>query len=391
MGQGGPSHAAGEQVEELRVLRVFAVRPEDLVVPGADPPPQITFRGFEHAPQLLMRARRKPQLGGGHEQWPLEALPHRVDGRIYPVAGAGRGRNLFQQRREARLREVGHRRNEELVARREVMQQTATGHPRPGLNLHRGPRIAVLDETLDGGVEDDEVKVVILSADGPHFSAGHDLREFAVTSGDRRGRLDGHRPVGCWGGFDLPGIEGWMAMEEETFLGLCWRWRNLPKPTIAQVQGRAIAGGLMLVWVCDLIVAATDAEFSDPVVAFGVNGHEFFVHPWEVGPRRAKEMLFTGDAITAEDARRLGMVNHVVDAGRLSQFTLGLAERIARQPSMGLKLAKQSVNQALDAQGQWTALQSALSLHEIGHAHNMALYDLPVHPDGAKLIRDGHR
>jgi enoyl-CoA hydratase len=243
-----------------------------------------------------------------------------------------------------------------------------------------------VNDAFDLAAQDDGVKVVILAADGPHFSSGHDLRDF-ITSGTNNGLPDDRSPVGCWGGFDLPGVEGWMAMEEELFLGLCWRWRNFPKPTIAQVQGKAIAGGLMLVWVCDLIVAAADAEFSDPVVAFGVNGHEFFVHPWELGPRRAKEMLYTGDAITAEEARQLGMVNRVVDLDQLESSTLQLAQHIARQPSMGLKLAKQAVNQALDAQGQWTALQAAFSLHQIGHANNLAVHGTLVDPSGAASIR----
>ncbi|MEW6471469.1 MAG: enoyl-CoA hydratase [Actinomycetota bacterium] len=248
-----------------------------------------------------------------------------------------------------------------------------------------------LNDAFDRAAQDDAVKVVILAADGPHFSAGHDLADFGVTPGSPAGGTDGHRPVTCWGGFDLPGAEGWMAMEEEVFLGLCWRWRNFPKPTVAQVQGKAIAGGLMLVWVCDLVVAAADAEFSDPVVAFGVNGHEFFTHAWEVGPRRAKEMLFTGEPITAGEARALGMVNRVVAREELEDHTLALAERIARQPSMGLKLAKQAVNQSLDAQGQWTAIQAAFSLHEVGHSHNMQRFGLPVDPDGAAAIRAQHR
>ena len=95
------------------------------------------------------------------------------------------------------------------------------------------------------------------------------------------------------------GAEGMMAREEEIYLGFCTRWRQLPKPTIAQVQGKVIAGGLMLVWPCDLVVASEDATFSDPVVAFGVNGGEYFAHPWEVGARKAKEMLFTGEPLTA--------------------------------------------------------------------------------------------
>lgn len=143
----------------------------------------------------------------------------------------------------------------------------------------------------------------------------------------------------------------------------------------------------MLVWVCDLIVAAADAEFSDPVVAFGLNGHEYFVHPWEVGARQAKQMLFTGDAISAERAFQLGMVNDVVPPDDLDSFSRALAERIASRPTMGLKLAKQAVNQALDAQGQWGAIQAAFSLHELGHSHNMQVHNLPIDPEGAAAIR----
>jgi len=246
-----------------------------------------------------------------------------------------------------------------------------------------------VNDAFDLAAQDDAVKVVILAAEGPHFSAGHDLADFEVVGGalGKEPRMTDHTPVGCWGGFDLPGVEGWMAMEEEVFLGLCWRWRNLPKPTIASVQGKAIAGGLMLVWVCDLIVAAENAQFSDPVVAFGMNGHEFFVHTWELGARRAKEMLFMGSSVSAQEAYQLGMVNRVVPTEQLEDATLAMAERIAAQPSIGLKLAKQAVNQSLDAQGQWTALQAAFSIHETGHAHNMLLHGRPVDPAGVGLVR----
>jgi enoyl-CoA hydratase len=247
-----------------------------------------------------------------------------------------------------------------------------------------------LNAAFDLAAQDDGVKVVILAGEGPSFSAGHDLRAaFVVTSEDQRLAAWGDQPpVSCWGGFTQPGAEGWMAMEEELFLGLCWRWRNFPKPTIAATQGKVIAGGLMLAWVCDLIIAAEDTTFSDPVVAFGLNGHEYFVHTWELGARKAKELLFTGGAITAGEAKALGMVNQIVPSAQLQEAALAMAMRIARMPSIGLKLAKQSVNQSLDAQGQWTALQSAFSLHEVGHAHNRELHGMGVDPGGASRIRE---
>ena len=189
------------------------------------------------------------------------------------------------------------------------------------------------------------------------------------------------------GGFHKPGQEGHMSHEQEVFIGFCWRWRNMPKPTIAAVQGKAIAGGLMLVWPFDLIVASEDAQFSDPVVTFGVNGHEYFVHAWEVGHRKAKEMLFTGESISAQEGKELGMVNRVVKREDLMSETLALAEKIARQPSMGLKLSKLAVNQSLDAQGMWTAIQSAFNLHHVGHAHMRIMHGQAVEPTGAKKIK----
>ena len=125
------------------------------------------------------------------------------------------------------------------------------------------------------------------------------------------------------------------------------------------------------------------------MVAFGVNGHEFFVHAYEVGHRKAKEMLFTGDAIGAAEAKTLGMVNHVVARDELESFTLALAEKIAKRPSIGLKLAKMSVNQSLDAQGMWTAVQSAFGLHHLGHTHALAVHGIRVDPNGARMIREG--
>ena len=237
-----------------------------------------------------------------------------------------------------------------------------------------------IDRALNLAMHDDDIRVVVIGADGPHFSSGHHLRD--------RSRIGEFTPpIMGVGGYERPGQEGHMAMEQEVFIGFCWRWRNMPKPTIAQVQGKAIAGGLMLVWPFDLIVAAEDAQFSDPVLAFGVNGHEYFVHAWELGHRKAKEMLFTGDAISAQEGKELGMVNHVVPTGELESFTLDLASKIARQPLFGLKLAKLAVNQSLDAQGMYSAINSAFGLHHLGHANSRILHQMGVNPAGEKKIR----
>jgi enoyl-CoA hydratase len=237
-----------------------------------------------------------------------------------------------------------------------------------------------INDALDIAMDDDEVNVVIFAADGKNFSSGHDLSD-RVRIGDLR------PPVLGFGGYRHKGPQGHMSREQEVYLGFCWRWRNLPKPIIVQVQGKAIAGGLMLIWPFDLIIASDDTEFSDPVVAFGMNGHEFFVHAFELGHRKAKQMLFTGEPIGAAEAKALGMVNEVVPRAELESFTLAMAEKIASRPAIGLKTAKMSVNQSMDAQGMWNAVQSAFNLHQFGHANNFALYGQLVDPEGLDIIK----
>ena len=217
-----------------------------------------------------------------------------------------------------------------------------------------------------------DVKVIVFQADGPHFCSGHDMRD---TESHKEFNL-----VFPVGGFGREGQEGHMAWEEEVYFNMCWRWRNLPKPVIAAAQGKTIAGGLMLLWIADVIIAADDAMFSDPVVAMGVNGVEYFNHPWEVGPRKAKEMLFTGEWLTAEEAHQWGMVNRVVPADKLREETMAMAQTIAKRPSFALKLAKESVNQTLEAQGQWNALRTAFVHQHLAHSHNRVKFGMPVDP-----------
>lgn len=231
-----------------------------------------------------------------------------------------------------------------------------------------------LNHCFDLAARDSDVKVIVLRAEGKHFSSGHDLR-------DRSSHLD-FPQVFPQSPFTGEGQEGMMAHEEEVYFNMCWRWRNIPKPVIAAAHGKTIAGGLMLLWVADIIIAADDATFSDPVVAFGVNGVEYFGHPWELGARKAKELLFTGDSITAQEAMTLGMVNKVVEAANLDAATMEMAQTIAQRPGFALKLAKESVNQALEAQGQYTAMKAAFSLQHLGHANNRLRFGMPIDPSG---------
>lgn len=234
-----------------------------------------------------------------------------------------------------------------------------------------------LNDAFDRAVADDDVKVVVLAGADPHFSAGHDLRDAA----DKKLGRD-FPVVSAWGAFEAAGAEGRYAREQEIYLQNTRRWRNLMKPTIAQVQGKCLAGGLMLAWACDLIVASDDATFCDPVVAMGVCGVEWFVHPWELGPRKAKELLWTGDSWSAEEARSFGMVNHVVARDQLASFTLELAGKIAAKPTFAVKTVKEAINRTLDIQGQNSAIEQAFGLHHLCHAHNMMKFGVIVDPSG---------
>lgn len=231
-----------------------------------------------------------------------------------------------------------------------------------------------LNACFDDAARRSDVKVIVLRAEGPHFSSGHDLR-------DRSDPTD-FDAVFPQSGFTGEGQEQMMAHEEEVYFNMCWRWRNLPKPVIAAAQGKTIAGGLMLLWVADIIIAADDATFSDPVVAFGVNGVEYFAHPWEMGARKAKEILFTGDSLTAHEAHALGMVNKVVPVESLESETMEMSRRIAARPGFALKLAKESVNQAQESQGLYEALRAAFSLQQLGHANNRLRFGKPIDPSG---------
>ncbi|MFD6399194.1 enoyl-CoA hydratase [Nocardia sp. NPDC060249] len=220
----------------------------------------------------------------------------------------------------------------------------------------------LLDE-LDGAwtraAQDPEVAVIVLRGEGKHFSAGHDLKDRWPSPQDIT-------------------LEWIYQNESRRYLEYSLRWRNVPKPSIAAVQGRCIAGGLLLCWPCDLIVAADDALFSDPVVLMGIGGVEYHGHTWELGARKAKEILFTGRAVTATEAEQVGMVNTVVPRAELDEQTRALATRIAAMPSFGLRQAKRAVNQTLDVQGFYAAIQSVFDVHSTGHGNALSVNGFPI-------------
>jgi enoyl-CoA hydratase len=196
---------------------------------------------------------------------------------------------------------------------------------------------------------DDDVRVVVLGAVGDHFSAGHDLKSARVE-----------RPN--------PTVEQRWNYEEEHFLEYCLRLHDLKKPTIAQVQGACIAGGYMVANMCDLIVCADNAFFSDPVAhSMGTASLEVLIHPWVMGMRKAKELIFTGARLPAAEALQIGMVNRVVPVAELEQATLELANTIAAAPPYGLRFTKRSLNRTWDAQGFRAAISAHFDLHQLSH------------------------
>jgi enoyl-CoA hydratase len=251
-------------------------------------------------------------------------------------------------------------------------------------NAQNSAMTYALDAAFTKAVDDDEVKVIVLAGAGKHFSAGHDIG----TPGRDVDQTFERKAVMWWDHVDKPGGDQRYAREMEVYLGMCRRWREIPKPTIAMVQGACIAGGLMLAWVCDLIVAADDAFFSDPVVRMGIPGVEYFAHPWVLGPRAAKEFLFTGERFDAAWALRHGMVNRVVPRDELHKETHQLAARIAEMPRFGLALTKRAVNQAEDQMGLRTGMDSVFGLHHFAHAHNAETAKDSLAGMNARSMRD---
>jgi enoyl-CoA hydratase len=254
-------------------------------------------------------------------------------------------------------------------------------------NAQNSAMTYALDEAFSRAVDDAEVKVIVLGGAGKHFSAGHDIG----TPGRDVDQEFDRKAVMWWTHVDREGGDQRFARESEVYMGMCRRWREIPKPTIAMVQGGCIAGGLMLAWVCDLVVASDDAFFSDPVVRMGIPGVEYFAHPWVMGTRAAKEFLFTGDRFDAQRAREVGMVNKVVPRDDLEGEVAAIAERIAQMPQFGLALTKKAVNQAEDQMGMRTGMDSVFGLHHFAHSHNAEVSQDPLAGLDARGMRDAGR
>ena len=218
-----------------------------------------------------------------------------------------------------------------------------------------------LDAAFDEADADDAVRVVILAGAGMHFSSGHDLKAIVGDTEPDKWRLMRETP------------EGKMHHEKVMYFDRCKKIHDFRKPTIASVQGSCIAAGLMLACMCDLIVAADDAHFSNPVLRMTGAGVELLVEPWELGIRKAKEFLWTGDIIDAQEAWRLGLVNQVVPAADLADRSHQLAERIALVPPATAQVVKDTINQTADLMGQSASWKYHFMAHHWMHNTSTAL------------------
>jgi enoyl-CoA hydratase len=182
---------------------------------------------------------------------------------------------------------------------------------------------------MDEAEADDEVKVVVLTGAGKAFSAGFDISSEAEK-----------------------GIEGAFGWREELArdVDVTMRLWSLPKPTIAAVKGWCLGGACELAMACDMIVAAEDAKLGEPEIRFG-SGPVTLLMPFVIGQKKTNELLYTGDAVDAREAYRLGLVNHVVPAAALEAEVAELVRKIAPTPLPVLRLTKIALTRAYEAMG----------------------------------------
>jgi enoyl-CoA hydratase len=198
-----------------------------------------------------------------------------------------------------------------------------------------------LDAAFAQAVADNDVRVIVLGGAGEHFSSGHDLgTEQELADAEAR-----PYPSGMRGDFE----RSWSLYVENSL-----RWRELPKPTLAAVQGYCIFGGYLIATVMDLIIAADDAKFLPAHL-------QHFSAPWDLGIRKAKEVLFENRFIDASEALELGLANRVVPRAELEAEAFAQAERIAQTDPLTLRMTKFSINQAQDAMGYRFSTQAAHS------------------------------
>ncbi len=216
------------------------------------------------------------------------------------------------------------------VLHREAVLRVVMNRPHARNALSEG-LMAALQAALDEAAADRESRVIVLAANGPVFSSGHDLKEMTA-----------HRQAGDRGRAAFEAIFAQCSKLMQTIV-------RHPKPIIAEVQGTATAAGCQLVASCDLAIASTNAKFATP----GVNIGLFCSTPMvalsrNVSRKHAMEMLLTGEMISADEAKRIGLINHVVDSASLDGATMKLARLIASKPKATVKIGKEAFYRQLE-------------------------------------------
>lgn len=214
---------------------------------------------------------------------------------------------------------------------------------RNAINFDMGREIGAALQDAEANAD---IRVVLLCGEGPSFCSGHDIG----------------------GPVNSRAVEERLELERREFFDRTMYLRNFPKPTIVAVQGHCIAAGLMLSQACDLVVAAENAQFSNPVLRMGGAGVEIMFEPWDMGIRRAKHFLFTGDVMSAAEALRCGIVSMVVPTDSLQAESEALAARIALMPPVTVGLVKRSLNKTQDLMGWRDAVDFHFLAHQVGHA-----------------------
>ncbi len=197
--------------------------------------------------------------------------------------------------------------------------------------------LAEMEDAFGAAVRDPECRIIVLSGSGRSFSAGHDLD----SEDQRRDMAEQTR-----------GLVGFArsAQLNDIYVESHLRWRNLQKPTLAMVHGYCVYGGWMIAAAMDFVFAADDALF---IPTYG----DYFTTAWDVGARKAKEILFENNFLTAKQAMDWGFVNRVYPADQLEQETLKYARRVAESDPFSLRTVKFAINQTLDTMGFSTSVR----------------------------------
>jgi enoyl-CoA hydratase len=205
-----------------------------------------------------------------------------------------------------------------------------------------------LDNAFTQAETDGEVRVIVVAGAGEHFGAGHDMSSKEMIEEEKIAPRD-RTPLGTM-----------KEMETGVYSYPRDHWRNIPKPTIAMVQGYCIMASWMLAAACDLIIASEDAKFQEKTTRTWGGAHiEYPAMFIELGPRKAKEYMWLGEFIDAREALRLGIVNRVVPRNRLEEETMSIARKLAVMDPWGLMASKMSINQAVDIMGQAAAIKAS--------------------------------